>query len=103
MHENDFRKSEFGKEYFRRKTGQIVSSIVAETKGLHAEFVRRRHSSARSLRHLRQPSLAMLWCRTGVQKYHMDVDGRSVDANVEGGSDLLLIPPGMEANVELTH
>jgi AraC family transcriptional regulator len=102
MHENDFPESEFRKEYFRRKTGHIVSSIVAETKGLHAEFVRRQHSSARSLWHLRQPSLALLWCRTGVKKYHMDVDGRSMDANVEGGSDLLLIPPGMEANVEFS-
>jgi hypothetical protein len=41
MHKNDFRESVLSKKYFRRKTGQIVSSIVAETKGLHAEFVRR--------------------------------------------------------------
>jgi AraC family transcriptional regulator len=102
MHENDFRESVLRKKYFRQKTGQIVSSIVAETKGLHAEFVRRQHSSARSLWHLRQPSLALLWCRTGVKTYHVDVDGRSMDANVEEGSDLLLIPPDMEANVEFS-
>ena len=32
----------------------------------------------------------------------MDIDGRSMDANVEEGSDLLLIPPDMEANVEFS-
>src|SRR5580704_19270039 len=75
MHENDFRESVLGKKYFRRKTGQMVSSIVAETKGLHAEFVRREHSSARSLWHLRQPSLALLWLRTGVKQFHVDIEG----------------------------
>jgi AraC family transcriptional regulator len=100
MHKNDFRESVLSKKYFRRKTGQIVSSIVAETKGLHAEFVRRQYSSARSLWHLRQPSLVLLWCRTGVKKYHVDVDARSMDANLEKGSDLLLIPPDTEARVE---
>jgi hypothetical protein len=101
MHKNDFRKSVLRKEYFRRKTGQIVSSVVAETKGLHAEFVRRRYSaSARSLWHLRQPSLALLWCPTGVKKYHVDVDGRSMHANLEKGSDLLLIPPDTEISAE---
>ena len=89
MHKNDFRESVLSKKYFRRKTGQIVSSIVAETKGLHAEFVRRQHSSARSLWHLRQPSLVLLWCRTGVKKFHADIDGRSMDANLEEGPDLL--------------
>ena len=102
MHENDFRKSVLKKEYFRRKTGQIVSSIVAETKGLHAEFVRRQHSSARSLWHVRQPNLVLLWNRSGTKNCHMDIDGRSMDANVEEGSDLLLIPPDMEANVEFS-
>jgi hypothetical protein len=83
MHENDFRKSVLRKEYFRRKTGQIVSSVVAETKGLHAEFVRRRYSaSARSLWHVRQPGVVLLWNRSGTKKYHMDIDGRSMDANV---------------------
>jgi len=101
MQEDDFRKSALGKEYFRRKTGQIVSSVAVETEGLHAEFVRRRHSaSARSLWHVRQPQLALLWTRSGTKKYHLDIDGRSMDANVEEGSDLLLIPPDMEANVE---
>jgi AraC family transcriptional regulator len=100
MHENGFRDSVLSKKYFRRKTGQMVSSIVAETKGLHAEFVRRQHSSARSLWHLRQPSLALLWCRMGVKKYHLDIDGRSMDANLEKGSDLLLLPPDTEASVE---
>ena len=103
MHENDFRKSVLRKEYFRRKTGQIISSVVAETKGLHAEFVRRRYSaSARSLWHIRQPCVVLLWNRSGTKKYHMDIDGRSMDANVEEGSDLLLIPPDMEANVEFS-
>jgi AraC family transcriptional regulator len=103
MHENDFRKSALRKEYFRRKTGQIVSSVVAESKGLHAEFVRRRYSaSERSLWHVRQPHLALLWNRSGTKKYHMDIDGRSMDANVEEGADLLLIPPDMEANVEFS-
>jgi AraC family transcriptional regulator len=102
MHENDFRKSVLRKEYFRRKTGQIVSSVVAETKGLHAEFVRRQHSSARSMWHVRQPRVVLLWNRSGTKKYHMDIDGRSMDANVEEGSDLLLIPPDMEANVEFS-
>jgi AraC family transcriptional regulator len=103
MHENDFRKSVLRKEYFRRKTGQIVSSVVAETRGLHAEFVRRRYSaSARSLWHVRQPSVVLLWNRSGTKKYHMDIDGRSLDANVAEGSDLLLIPPDMEANVEFS-
>jgi AraC family transcriptional regulator len=100
MHENDFRESVLSKKYFRRKTGQIISSIVAETKGVHAEFVQRQHSSARSLWHLRQPSLALLWCRTGVKKYHLDIDGRSMDANLEKGSDLLLIPPDTKVSVE---
>jgi AraC family transcriptional regulator len=103
MHENDFGKSVLRKEYFRRKTGQIVSSVVAETKGLHAEFVRRRYAaSARSLWHVRQPSAVLLWNRSGTKKYHMDIDGRSMDANVAEGSDLLLIPPDMEANVEFS-
>src|SRR5271156_5811858 len=103
MHENDFRKSVLRKEYFRRKTGQIVSSVVAEAKGLHAEFVRRRYSaSVPSLWHIRQPHLVLLWNRSGVKKYHMDIDDRSMDANVEEGSDLLLIPPDMEANVEFS-
>jgi AraC family transcriptional regulator len=103
MHENDFRKSVLGKEYFRRKTGQIVSSVVAEAKGLRAEFIRRRYSaSVRSLWHIRQPHLVLLWNRSGTKKYHMDIDGRSMDANVEEGSDLLLIPPDMEANVEFS-
>src|ERR1700730_15239012 len=101
MHENDFRKSVVRKQYFRRKTGQIVSSVVAETKGLHAEFVRRRYpTSARSLWHLRQSSFALMWCRTGVKKYPLDVDGRSMDANLENGSDLLLIPPDTEISAE---
>jgi AraC family transcriptional regulator len=110
MQENDlgviqfrgvFRGSILGKEYFRRKTGQIVSSIVAETKDLHVEFLRRQYSSARSLLHLRQPSLVLMWYRTGVKKYHMDIDGRSMDGNVEKGrSDPLLIPPDTEVNAE---
>jgi AraC family transcriptional regulator len=100
MHKNDFRESVLSKKYFRRKTGQIVSSIVAETKGLHAEFVRRQYSSARSLWHLRQPSLVLLWCRTGVKKFHVDIDGRSMDANLEKGPDLLLIPPDTEISAE---
>jgi AraC family transcriptional regulator len=103
MHKNDFQEGVLGKNYFRRKTGQIVSSVVAETKGLHAEFVRRRYSaSARSLWHVRQPHLVLLWNRSGTKKYHMDIDGHSMDANVEEGSDLLLIPPDMEANVEFS-
>jgi AraC family transcriptional regulator len=103
MHVNDFRESVLREKYFRRKTGQIVSSVVAETKGLHAEFVRRRYSaSTRSLWHVRQPHLVLLWNRSGTKKYHMDIDGRSMDANVEEGSDLLLIPPDMEANVEFS-
>ena len=58
MQENDLRESVLSKEYFRRKTGQIVSSIVAETKGLHVEFLRRQYSAtARSLWHVRQPRL----------------------------------------------
>jgi AraC family transcriptional regulator len=98
MQEGDFRDSVLGKEYFRRKTGQIVSSIVAETKGLHVEFGRQ--YSARSLWHVRQPSLVLLWCRTAVRKYHLDIDGRSMDGNEEKGSDLLLIPPDTEVNAE---
>ena len=102
MQEDDFRESVLGKEYFRRKTGQIVSSIVAETKSLHVEFLRRQYSaSARSLCHLRQPSLVLLWNRSGIKKYHLDIDGRSMDGNVEKGrSDLLLIPPDTEASGE---
>ena len=100
MQQSDFRKGVLGKEYFRWKTGKIVSSIVAETTGLHVEFLRRQYFSARSLLHLRQPSLALLWYRTGVKKYHLDIDGRSMDANVEKGSDLLLIPPDTEVNAE---
>ena len=99
MQENNFRKSVLRKEYFRRKTGRIVSSLVAEANGLHAEFVRRQYSG-RSLWHLRQPSLVLLWCRAGVRRYHLDIDGRSMDVNVEKGSDLLLIPPDTEANTE---
>jgi AraC family transcriptional regulator len=103
MHENDFRKSVLRNEYFRRKTGQIVSSVVAGTKGLHAEFIRRQYSaSVRSLWHLRQPRLVLLWIRSGTKKYHMDIDGRSMDANVEEGSDLLLIPPDTEVNAEFS-
>jgi AraC family transcriptional regulator len=103
MHENDFRKSVLKKEYFRRKTGQIVSCVAAETKSMHAEFVRRRYSdSARSLWHVRQPRAVLLWNRSGTKKYHIDIDGCSIDANVEEGSDLLLIPPDMEANVEFS-
>jgi AraC family transcriptional regulator len=83
-------------------TGQIVSSIVAETKGVHVEFLRRQYSaSARSLWHIRQPSLVLLWNRSGVKKYHLDIDGRSTDGNVgKGRSDLLLFPPDTEASGE---
>jgi AraC family transcriptional regulator len=101
MHGNDLWRSVPGNEYFRRKTGTIVSSVVAETKGLHAEFVRRRYpASARSLWHVRQPHLVLLWSQSGTKKCHADIDGRSIDANVEDGSDLLLIPPDIEAKVE---
>ena len=99
MEENEYRESVLSKEYFRRKTGQIVSSIVAETKGLHVEFGRQ--YSARSLWHFRQPSLVLLWCRTGVKKYHLDIDGRSMDGSIEKGrSDLFLIPPDTEMSGE---
>src|SRR5580658_4444255 len=88
MHGNDLWRSVPGNEYFRRKTGTIVSSVVAETKGLHAEFVRRRYpASARSLWHVRQPHLVLLWSQSGTKKCHADIDGRSIDANVEDGSD----------------
>jgi AraC family transcriptional regulator len=46
--------------------------------------------------------LVLLWNRSGTKNYHVDIDGRSMDANVEEGSDLLLIPPDMEANVEFS-
>jgi AraC family transcriptional regulator len=99
MQQRDFRKGVLSKEYFRRKTGLIVSSIVAETKGLHVEFGRQ--YSARSLWHLRQPSLVLLWCRAKVKKVHLVIDGRSMDRNIEKGrSDLLLIPPDTEASGE---
>jgi AraC family transcriptional regulator len=99
MEENEFRESVFSKEYFRRKTGQIASSIVAKTKGLHVEFGRQ--YSARALWHVRQPSLVLLWCRAEVKKVHLDIDGRSMDGNVEKGrSDLLLIPPDTEVSGE---
>jgi hypothetical protein len=62
MQQRDFRKGVLSKEYFRRKTGLIVSSIVAETKGLHVEFGRQ--YSARSLWHLRQPA----WCCCGAEQ-----------------------------------
>jgi AraC family transcriptional regulator len=102
MEENEFRESVLRKQYFRWKTGQIVSSIVAETKGLHVEFLRRQYSaSARSLCHLRQPRLVLMWNRAGVKKYHVDIDGRSMDGDIEKGrSDLLLIPPDTEASGE---
>ena len=102
MQGDDFRESVLRKKYFRRKTGQIVSSIVAETNGLHVEFLRRQDSaSTRSLWHLRQPSLVLMWKRSGAKKYHLDVDGRSMDGNIEKGrSDLLLIPPDTEVSGE---
>jgi AraC family transcriptional regulator len=98
MQQSDFREGVLSKEYFRRKTGQIVSSIVAEAKGLHVEFGHQ--YSARSLWHLRQPSLVLLWCRVEVKKVHLDIDGRSMDANLVNGSDLLLIPPDTEVSGE---
>ena len=99
MQQSDFRVGVLRKEYFRRMTGQIVSSIVAESKSLRVEFLRRQYSD-RSLWHFRQPSLVLLWYRTGVKKYHLDIDGRSMDVDVEKGSDLLLIPPDTEVNGE---
>jgi AraC family transcriptional regulator len=98
MPQSDFREGVLSEEYFRRKTGQIVSSIVAEAKGLRVEFGRQ--YSARSLWHLRQPSLVLLWCRVAVKKVHLDIDGRSMDANRVNGSDLLLIPPDTEVSGE---
>ena len=102
MQQSDFRVGVLRKEYFRRMTGQIVSSIVAETKGLHVEFLRRQYSAAaRSLWHVRQPRLVLLLNRSGVKKYHLDIDGRSTDGNVaKGRSDLLLVPPDTEASGE---
>jgi AraC family transcriptional regulator len=96
MPQSDFREGVLSKGYFRRKTGEIVSSIVAETKGLHVEFGRQ--YSARLLWHLRQPSLVLLLCRTRVKTCHLDIDGRSMDA--AKGSDLILIPPDTEVNGE---
>ena len=48
MQQNGLREGILSKEYFRQKTGQIVSSIVAETKGLRVEFVRRQYSGRSS-------------------------------------------------------
>jgi AraC family transcriptional regulator len=96
--QSDFREGVLSKEYFRRKTGQIVSSIVAEAKGLHAEFGRQ--YSARSRWHFRQPSLVLLCCRVKVKRVHLDIDGRSMDANLVNRSDLLLIPPDTEVSGE---
>jgi hypothetical protein len=65
MQDNDFRESVLRKECVRQKTGQIVSSIIAESKSLHVELLRRQYSaSARSLWRLRQPSLVPLWNRS---------------------------------------
>jgi AraC family transcriptional regulator len=100
MQEDDFRESVRRKKYVRRLNGHIiVSSIVAESKSLRVELLRRQYSD-RSLWHFRQPSLVLLWYRTGVKKYHLDIDGRSMDVDVEKGSDLLLIPPDTEVNGE---
>ena len=77
MPQSDFREGVLSKEYFRRKTGQIVSSIVAEAKGLHAEFGRQ--YSARSRWHFRQPSLVLLYCRVKVKRVHLDIDGLGHD------------------------
>jgi AraC family transcriptional regulator len=100
MQQRDFREGVLSKKYFRRKTGLIVSSIVAEAKGLRVEFGRQ--YSARSRWHFRQPSLVLLWCRAVVKKAHLDIDGRSMDANLVNVSDLLdhllLIPPDTEVS-----
>lgn len=77
----------------REVSGEVVSTVVAETDVARIELVRRRSVAPVTWRH-QQPRTALYWFRTGVRTGRLSVSGHSHAAAYGPGSDLTVIPAG---------
>lgn len=83
-------------EEFREVTGEVISTIAAETNRTRFELLRRRSGGNVDWR-FRQSRPSMFWYRTGVEGMHLKIDGAAHHVKMTSACDFGIFPAGMTA------
>lgn len=81
--------------YVRQVGGELVSSVVATSKPIRVELLRRT-SRPHMNWHFRQPELTLFWFGKGCARLRARVDGRPAEYTFTGAANLALFPGGTE-------
>jgi AraC family transcriptional regulator len=86
-------------KYIRHVGGDLVSSMITDTKAMRIEVLQR-VSRPQMHWHFRQPELTLFWFRKGCARLRGTIDGRSVEHAFSGKSNLAIFPAGSEIQGE---
>jgi AraC family transcriptional regulator len=79
--------------YFRHVSGEVVSTLTAQTSVARIEIFRRRQSEKAVEWQFCQPEMTLFWHRQGFHRMHGSVDGTRINCDFAGGSNLSLFAP----------
>ncbi|QPF85803.1 helix-turn-helix transcriptional regulator [Bradyrhizobium genosp. L] len=85
--------------YVRQVGGELVSSVIARSKPIRVELLRRT-SRPRMNWHFRQPELSLFWFGSACSRLRARVDGRPVDYEFSEAASLALFPANTEIEGE---
>lgn len=83
----------------RRVGGRLIDSSVVHAGYTRVELLRRSSSGAISWQ-FRQPTLTLIWFRTGVREFRLDIDGRCFEETAAGVAGLCYFPAQVDIEGE---
>lgn len=86
--------------YFRSVTGETLSSALYRSQLVRIEVLRRRCLAPQDWRFC-QPEPALFWFRRGFHRFYGRVDGRLIQRQFVGQSQLSIIPDGTQIEAQI--